>query len=108
MSITTNCGWEIRPRSVQRWYESKKPTRAMPLHILDLLLTNRFPRIPSPAERDVRQMLRHRHKLVGFRTPARNQFHALAMGQGLCRKQKLWTIAGRKELEALNLDPWAS
>jgi transposase len=53
-------------------------------------------------------MLRHRHKLVGFRTPARNQFHALAMRQGLCRKQKLWTIAGRKELEALNLDPWAS
>jgi transposase len=30
------------------------------------------------------------------------------MGQGLCRKKKLWTIAGRKELEALNLDPWAS
>lgn len=80
------------------------------LHILDLLLTNRFPRIwvPSPAERDVRQMLRHRHKLVGFRTSARNQLHALAMGQGLCRKKKLWTIAGRKELEALNLDPWAS
>ena len=80
------------------------------LHILDLLLTNRFPRIwvPSPVERDVRQMLRHRHKLVGFRTSAMNQLHALAMGQGLCRKKKLWTIAGRKELEALNLDPWAS
>jgi transposase len=30
------------------------------------------------------------------------------MGQGLYRKQKLWTITGRKELEALNLDPWAS
>ena len=40
------------------------------LHILDLLLTNRFPRIwvPSPAERGLRQMLRHRHKLVHFRT----------------------------------------
>ena len=35
-------------------------------HILDLLLTNRFPRIwmPSPSERDLRQLLRHRHKLV--------------------------------------------
>jgi len=34
------------------------------LHILDLLLANRFPRIwiPSAAERDVRQLLRHRHK----------------------------------------------
>jgi hypothetical protein len=35
------------------------------LHILDLLLTNRFPRIwtPSPSEQDLRQLLRHRHKL---------------------------------------------
>jgi hypothetical protein len=55
------------------------------LHILDLLLTNRFPRIwvPSPEERDLRQMLRHRHKLVRFRTSVMNQLHALAMGQGL-------------------------
>ncbi len=39
------------------------------LHILDLLLTDRFPRIwiPSPAERDVRQLVRHRHKLVRLR-----------------------------------------
>ncbi len=51
-----------------------------------------FPRIwvPSPAERDLRQMLRHRHKLVRFRTSVMNQLHALAMGQGLCRKKKLW------------------
>ena len=36
------------------------------LHILDLLMQNRFPRIwvPSAAERDVRQLVRHRHKLV--------------------------------------------
>jgi transposase len=34
------------------------------LHILQLLIEERFPRIwiPSPAERDVRQLLRHRHK----------------------------------------------
>lgn len=40
------------------------------LHILDLLLTNRFPQIwmPSQAERDLRHLLRHRHKLVGYRT----------------------------------------
>jgi hypothetical protein len=76
-------------------------------HILDLLLTNRFPRIwvPSPAERDLRQMLRHRHKLVGFRTSVKNQLHALAMGQGLCRRKKLWGRVGRQELESLVLDP---
>ena len=79
------------------------------LHILDLLLTDRFPRIwiPSPADRDVRQLVRHRHKLVRVRTSVMNQLHALAIGQGLCRKQKLWSIAGRKELDALQLDPWA-
>jgi transposase len=80
------------------------------LHLLDLLLGDRFPRIwiPSPGERDVRQLLRHRVKLVGFRTSVQNQLHALAMGQGVCRKQKLWTRAGRKELEGLTLDAWAS
>ncbi|HEX2715376.1 MAG TPA: IS110 family transposase [Candidatus Acidoferrales bacterium] len=79
-------------------------------HILDLLLTDRFPRIwiPSPAERDLRQMLRHRRKLVGYRTSVMNQLHALAMGQGLCRRKKLWTTVGRQELEGLALDPWAS
>ena len=80
------------------------------LHILDLLLTNRFPRIwiPSASERDIRQMVRHRHKLVRFRTSVMNQLHGLAISQGLCRKTKLWTVKGRKELEALTLDPWAS
>jgi transposase len=79
-------------------------------HILNLLLANRFPRIwiPSPAERDVRQLLRHRHKLVGLRTSVRNQLHGLAMGQGVYRKRKLWAAGGRSELEALALDPWAS
>jgi transposase len=78
--------------------------------ILDLLLTNRFPRIwvPSPAERDIRQLLWHRHKLVRMRTMIGNQLHALAMGQGLCRKKKLFTKKGRAELQSLSLGPWAS
>jgi transposase len=33
--------------------------------------------------------------------------HALAMGEGLCRKKKLWTERGRQELEALRLGEWA-
>jgi hypothetical protein len=36
-----------------------------------------------------------------------NQLHALAIGHGLCRKQKPWSKAGRMELEGLVLDPWA-
>jgi transposase len=80
------------------------------VHILDLLLTNRFPRIwvPSPSERDVRQLLRHRFKLVCFRTSVKNQLHALAMGQGMCRKRKLWSSPGSQELERLPLAPRAS
>ena len=53
-------------------------------------------------------MLRHRHKLVRFRTSVMNQLHALAMGQGLCRRKKLWAKVGRRELQGLPLDPWAS
>src|ERR1700726_4333422 len=79
-------------------------------HILDLLLRDKFPRIwiPSTEERDVRQLLRHRYKLVCLRTSLKNQLHAMAMGQGICRKKKLWTAVGRKELEGLSLGPWAS
>lgn len=80
------------------------------LHILDLLVQGKFPRIwiPSAEERDLRQMLRHRDKLVRFRTSIQNQLHALAMGQGVCRKGQLWTAGGRKELESLRLANWAS
>jgi transposase len=96
---------EIRAAMVRK----QKTDSRDALHILDLLLQNRFPRIwiPSPTERDLRQLLRHRHKMVCLRTSLRNQLHALAMGQGICRKQKLWTTRGREELEALALDPWA-
>jgi len=79
-------------------------------HILELLRTHRFPRIwvPSVAERDVRQLLVHRMKLVRVRTLVKNQLHALAMSQGVCRKRKLWSVKGRAELESLVLLPWAN
>jgi transposase len=97
---------EIRARRVRK----QKTDERDALHLLDLLLTNRFPRVwvPSPEDRDARQLLQHRQKLVGMRTSVKNQLHGLAMGQGLCRKQKLWSESGRKQLEALELGPWAS
>jgi transposase len=97
---------EIRAARVRKQKTDSRDAQ----HILDLLLTDRFPQVwtPSPAERDIRQLVRHRHKLVRFRTSVMNQLHGLAISQGLCRKSKLWTVAGRKELEALALDPWAS
>ena len=80
------------------------------LLILDLLLAKRFPKIwvPTPAERDLRQLLWHRHKLVCMRTMLGNQLHALAMSEGLCRKRKLFTKKGRAELAQVGLAPWAS
>jgi len=97
---------EIRARAVRR---QKTDTRDAE-HLLDLLLTKRFPRVwvPTPEERDVRQLLKHRNKLVRMQTSVRNQLHFLAMSQGVCRKQKLWSARGRAELEGLSLGPWAS
>jgi transposase len=87
----------------------QKTNRRDAAHLLELLLTNRFARlsVPSPEERDLRQLLLHRHKLVGMRTSVRNQLQALAMSQGLCRRKKLWTGKGREELETLQLLPWS-
>jgi len=96
---------KIRASEVRKQKTDERDARLM----LDLLLTKRFPRIwvPTPAERDVRQLLWHRHKLVSMRTMLGNQLHALAMSQGLCRKQKLFSKKGRAELGSLTLGPWA-
>ena len=89
--------------------EQKTDTRDAE-HLLELLRTDRFPRIwvPAPAERDLRQLLVHRSKLVRTRTAVKNQLHALAISEGLCRKRQLWSARGRTELEDLKLWPWAS
>lgn len=62
----------------------------------------------TAAERDLRQLVLHRVKMVQMRTRVMNQLHALAMGQGLCRRKKLWSEKGRAELEGLPLGPWAA
>lgn len=79
-------------------------------HLLDLLQQGRFPKIwrPSPAERDLRQLVWHRQKLVWMRGAVKNQLHALAMGEGVCRKKKLFPAKGRQELAGLALGRWAS
>jgi transposase len=97
---------EIRASAVRKQKTDERDAQL----ILELLLANRFPRIwvPTPAERDLRQLLWHRHKMVRMRTMLGNQLHFLAMSQGLCRKKKLFTANGRSELFRLPLGPWAS
>ena len=78
--------------------------------LLRLLLENHFPKIwvPGPENRDLRQLLWHRHRLVQMRTRILNQLQALAMNEGQRQKKKLWSEPGRAQLEKLPLAPWAS
>jgi transposase len=78
--------------------------------LLKLLLENNFPRVwvPSPENRDLRQLLWHRHRLVQMRTRIMNQLQALTMNEGQRRKKKLFSEQGRVELEKLPLATWAS
>ena len=79
-------------------------------HLMHLLIEDRFPRIwvPSLEVRDVRQLLVHRHKQVQARTRIKNQLQAMALSHGVQKKYKLWTQAGRAELEQLPLLPYAA
>jgi transposase len=78
--------------------------------LLTLLLENRFPRIwvANREERDLRQLLWHRHRLVQMQTRLRNQLHAVALNEGVRLKKRLWRPKGRAQMEALPLMPWAS
>jgi transposase len=78
--------------------------------LLKLLLEGRFPRIwtPSGEEKDLRQLLIHRYKLVRIRAQVKNELQHLAMNQGVTKKHKLWSKAGQKVLRELPLKPWAS
>jgi transposase len=78
--------------------------------LLRLLVESRFPRIwvPTPENRDLRQLIWHRHRLVQMRTRAMNQIQAAAMNEGVRRKKTLWSKTGRRQLEALLLAPWAT
>jgi len=78
--------------------------------ILKLLLEGRFPRIwtPSGEEKDLRQLLIHRYKLVRIRAQVKNELQHLAMNQGVTKKRKLWSKAGEKVLRELPLAPWTS
>lgn len=77
-------------------------------HLLNLLVEKRFPRIwvPSVEERDLRQLLKHRHTLVQMRTRVKNQLQHIALNQGLQKKSKLWSQEGQQWLKKLELDPW--
>jgi transposase len=130
--VSVRVGWEATGYS--RWFErllaelgfevwigdaaeikrqrgrKQKTDRADGRFLLRLLRENRFPRIwvPDPENRDLRQLLWHRHRLVPMRTRIMNQRQAVAMNEGHRWKKKLCSEKGRVLLEKLPLAPWAS
>ena len=97
---------EIRAKRVRK----KKTDREDARHILKLLLKDDFPKIwvPTWENRDVRQLLWHRHRMVQMRTRIMNQLQAVALNEGLRCKKRLWRERGRQQLETFQLAPWAS
>jgi len=97
---------QIRASYVRR----QKTDRRDAGHILKLLMENRFPRLwtPTSEQRDMRQLLIHRHKLVEIRTRVKNGLQHLALNKGLQKKNALWSVRGRAELEKLPLQGWTA
>jgi transposase len=97
---------QIRASYVRRQKTDKRDAA----HILQLLIDQRFPRIwvPSQLERDQRQLLLHRHRLVQMRTRVKTELQHLAMNQGLQQKRGLWSVRGRADLEKLPLEGWTA
>jgi transposase len=97
---------EIRTKRIRK----QKTDRQDAQLILQWLLEDRFPRIwgASGENRDLRQLLWHRHRMVQTRTRLMNQLQAVALNEGLRGKKRLWGKAGREQLEGFRLAPWAS
>ena len=124
MESTGNCQWFVELATTlghELWVGDAAKIRASEVRqqkndrrdaalILKLLLEGRFPRIwtPSSEEKDLRQLLIHRYKLVRIRVQAKNELQHLAMNKGITRGRRLWSKAGEKVLCALPLPPWAS
>jgi len=79
-------------------------------HIRKLLEEGRFPKLwtPDREQRDQRQLVLHRHKLVQIRSRIKNELQHLALNKGMQKQNKLWSAAGQLALRELPLQPWAS
>jgi transposase len=96
---------EIKAKRIKKQKTDRNDARLL----LRLMRENNFPQIwvPSPENRDLRQLLWHRHRMVQMRTRIMNQLQALAMNEGYRWKKKLFSEQGRAQLEKLSLAPWA-
>jgi transposase len=97
---------QIRASYGRRQKTDKRDTA----HMLKLLREGRFPRLWSPdrEQRDLRQLVLHRHKLVVMRARVKNELQHLSLNKGMQRKAQLWSEAGMQLLRQLLLKTWAS
>src|SRR5258706_15835733 len=84
---------EIKAKRVKKRKTDREDARLL----LRLMLENNFPQVwvPGPENRDLRQLLWHRHRLVQMRTRIMNQLQALAMNEGYRWKKELFSEQGR-------------
>jgi transposase len=78
-------------------------------HILRLLMEKRFPRLwqPTAEERNLRQLLIHRHKLVEIRTRVKNGLQHLALNRGMQKQHSLWSARGMDAFKNLPFEGWS-
>src|SRR6266705_451477 len=97
---------QIRASYVRKQKTDKRDAE----HMLKLVVEGRFPKLwtPDREQRDLRQLVLHRHKLVEIRSRVKNELQHLALNKGMQRKAKLWSQAGQKMLRELPLKPWAA
>ena len=78
--------------------------------LADLLRMGRLPEawIAPPATRELRELVRHRAKLVGLRSTLKCQVHAVLAGAGVTvMMSDLFGVGGRRLLEQVALSPAA-
>ena len=97
---------QIRASYVRRQKTDKRDAA----HILKLVVEGRFPKLwtPDREQRDLRQLVLHRQKLVEIRSRVKNELQHLSLNKGMQRKAKLWSQAGQQLLRELPLKPWAA
>ena len=97
---------EIRASYVRKQKTDKRDAE----HILKLMMESRFPRLwtPDREQRDLRQLVLHRHNLVEIRSRVKNELQHLSLNKGMQRKGRLWSQEGQKLLRELPLKLWAA
>ena len=104
--------WIGNPAAIRAAAPRKQKTDARDAeHMLQLLLSGQFEKlriwVPTAEQRDVRQLVLHRHRLIGMRTRVKNQLRAVALNEGVGRKPGLWSKKGQEQFRALSLPPWS-